>query len=177
MTFLLFTRARSPLLTTSGRIPMFAVEMMRRVNRGESQTGPSPALGNPHQTRVPTFPQRRRRRAAWQRQGPTPRKIRAPYRFLHRTQKREAVFQACRHASMIRVASIVLLLVIAVLCSDQDPPSTIKVDVKLVNVFVTVTDERGAPVGNLTRENFDLNEDGREQKITLSTRNLRCPCR
>jgi len=68
---------------------------------------------------------------------------------------------------MIRVARIVLLLVIAVLCSGQEPPSTIKVDVNLVNVFVTVTDERGAPVGNLTRENFDLNEDGREQKITL----------
>jgi len=46
--------------------------MTRRVNRGESQTGPSPALGNPHQTPVPTFPQRWRRRAAWQRQSPTP---------------------------------------------------------------------------------------------------------
>ena len=69
-----------------GRIRKFAVEMTRRVNRGESQTGPSPALGNPHQTRVPTFPQRRRRRAAWQRQGPTPRKIAATYRFLNRTE-------------------------------------------------------------------------------------------
>jgi len=76
---------------------------------------------------------------------------------------------------MIRVASIVLLLVIAVLCSAQDPPSTIKVDVKLVNVFVTVTDERGAPVGNLTRENFDLNEDGREQKITLFDKESELP--
>src|SRR6266851_2662270 len=55
-----------------GRIRKFAVEMTRRVNRGESQTGPSPALGNPHQTPVPTFPQRWRRRAAWQRQSPTP---------------------------------------------------------------------------------------------------------
>ena len=27
-------------------------------------------IGNPHQTRVPTFPQRRPRRAAWPRQGP-----------------------------------------------------------------------------------------------------------
>src|SRR5258707_2923799 len=55
-----------------GRIRKFAVEMTRRVNRGESQTGPSPALGTPHQTPVPTSPQRWRRRAAWQRQSPTP---------------------------------------------------------------------------------------------------------
>jgi len=52
---------------------------------------------------------------------------------------------------MIRVASIVLLLVIAVLCSAQEPPSTIKVDVKLVNAFVTVTDERGAPAQTIGR--------------------------
>src|SRR5215831_300547 len=67
---------RSPFLTKMGRIRIFAVEMTRRVNRGESQTGPSPALGNPHQTRVPTFQQRRRRRADCQRQGPTPRNSR-----------------------------------------------------------------------------------------------------
>jgi hypothetical protein len=42
--FLLFKRARSPLLTKMGRIRKFAVEMTRRLNRGESQTGPSRRL-------------------------------------------------------------------------------------------------------------------------------------
>jgi Ca-activated chloride channel homolog len=49
----------------------------------------------------------------------------------------------------------------------QEPSSTVKVDVKLVNVFVTVTDERGAPIANLKKENFKLKEDGGEQKIAV----------
>jgi len=49
----------------------------------------------------------------------------------------------------------------------EEPDSTIKVDVKLVNVFVTVTDSRGAPVANLQKENFVLKENGKEQKIAI----------
>jgi Ca-activated chloride channel family protein len=49
----------------------------------------------------------------------------------------------------------------------EEPETTIKVDVKLVNVFVTVTDEHGAPVANLQKENFILKEDGKEQKIAI----------
>ena len=45
--------------------------------------------------------------------------------------------------------------------------TTIKVDVKLVNVFVTVTDEHGAPVAHLNKEDFQLREDGKEQKIAV----------
>jgi len=45
--------------------------------------------------------------------------------------------------------------------------TTIKVDVKLVNVFVTVTDAHGAPIGNLNKENFEIFEDGKPQKISL----------
>jgi Ca-activated chloride channel homolog len=50
--------------------------------------------------------------------------------------------------------------------SDQ-PETTLKVDVKLVNVYVTVTDTNGAPVGGLKKENFLVREDGREQKISV----------
>ena len=49
-----------------------------------------------------------------------------------------------------------------------DDPDTLKVDVKLVNVFVTVTDARGAPVANLQKENFLLKEDGKEQDPIFS---------
>ncbi|MGC1650330.1 MAG: VWA domain-containing protein [Candidatus Sulfotelmatobacter sp.] len=50
---------------------------------------------------------------------------------------------------------------------QSEPTTTIRVDVNLINVFVTVTDEHGAPIGGLTKENFFLKEDGREQKIAV----------
>lgn len=51
--------------------------------------------------------------------------------------------------------------------SPADDSTSIKVDVKLVNIFVTVTDEHGSPVGNLTRDNFQLFEDSLPQKISV----------
>jgi Ca-activated chloride channel family protein len=49
----------------------------------------------------------------------------------------------------------------------QGSETTLKVDVKLVNVFVTVTDEHGAPVAGLKKENFTLLEDGKLQTISV----------
>jgi Ca-activated chloride channel homolog len=49
----------------------------------------------------------------------------------------------------------------------QNPETTLKVDVKLVNVFVTVTDEHGAPVAGLKKENFALLEDGKPQSVSV----------
>src|ERR1700678_2754461 len=49
----------------------------------------------------------------------------------------------------------------------EEPETTIKVDVKLVNVFVTVTDAHGAPDANLQKENFILKEDGKDQRIAI----------
>ena len=51
--------------------------------------------------------------------------------------------------------------------STPEPETTLKVDVKLVNVYVTVTDAHGAPIGGLKKENFVLQEDGGEQKISV----------
>jgi Ca-activated chloride channel family protein len=51
--------------------------------------------------------------------------------------------------------------------SAQNPETTLKVDVKLVNVFVTVTDQHGAPVGGLKKEDFTLLEDGKPQNIAV----------
>jgi Ca-activated chloride channel homolog len=50
---------------------------------------------------------------------------------------------------------------------QNEPSTTLKVDVNLVNVFVTVTDAQGAPVGGLTKENFIIKEDDHEQKIAV----------
>jgi Ca-activated chloride channel family protein len=51
--------------------------------------------------------------------------------------------------------------------ASQNAGATLKVDVKLVNVFVTVTDEHGAPVAGLKKENFALLEDGKPQTISV----------
>jgi Ca-activated chloride channel family protein len=51
--------------------------------------------------------------------------------------------------------------------APSQPETTLKVDVKLVNVYVTVTDDHGAPVGGLKKDNFVVQEDGREQKISV----------
>jgi Ca-activated chloride channel family protein len=59
--------------------------------------------------------------------------------------------------------------------AQSQPETTITVDVKLVNVFVTVTDAHGAPVGNLQKENFQLQEDGKEQKIAVFDRESALP--
>src|SRR6476469_7993321 len=58
---------------------------------------------------------------------------------------------------------------------DQIPPGsqsqkgepTYRVNVRLVNVFTTVTDSRGAPVADLTRDDFQLLEDGVPQTIKV----------
>jgi len=50
---------------------------------------------------------------------------------------------------------------------QSEPVTTLKVDVKLVNVYVTVTDAHGSPVGGLKKENFTLQEDGRNQTVAV----------
>jgi len=52
---------------------------------------------------------------------------------------------------------------------------TLHVSVKLVNVFTTVTDADGAPVGGLTKEDFNLYEDGELQKIAVFDRQSGLP--
>jgi Ca-activated chloride channel family protein len=50
---------------------------------------------------------------------------------------------------------------------QSSPATTLKVDVKLVNVFVTVTDANGSPIGGLNQNNFILEEDGKPQQIRI----------
>lgn len=50
-----------------------------------------------------------------------------------------------------------------------------KVDVRLVNVFVNVTDATGAPVGGLAKDDFTLAEDGHPQSIAVFERQSEMP--
>jgi Ca-activated chloride channel family protein len=53
--------------------------------------------------------------------------------------------------------------------------TTLHLDVKLVNIFVNVTDRNGAIVGGLTRDDFALAEDGRPQQIAVFERQSELP--
>jgi Ca-activated chloride channel family protein len=52
---------------------------------------------------------------------------------------------------------------------------TIQVNVKLVDVYVTVVDGEGAPVGGLVKDNFQLSEDGVPQVIRVFARESELP--
>jgi Ca-activated chloride channel homolog len=74
---------------------------------------------------------------------------------------------------MTRSLTLILLLLVGAMSRAQQSPtqtqpeSTLKVDVKLVNVYVTVTDAHGAPIAGLKKENFTVKEDGRDQSISV----------
>ncbi|MBV9072486.1 MAG: VWA domain-containing protein, partial [Acidobacteria bacterium] len=70
--------------------------------------------------------------------------------------------------------SVTTALLLSLSLAAQDVP-TFKVDVKLVNVFASVTDEQGAPIGNLTKEDFSLAEDGVPQKISVFSKESALP--
>jgi Ca-activated chloride channel family protein len=51
----------------------------------------------------------------------------------------------------------------------------LRVDVRLVNVYATVTDSRGHYVGGLTKEDFNLEEDGVPQQIAHFSQDQQVP--
>jgi len=69
-----------------------------------------------------------------------------------------------------RVFLCASLLVFASSASSQTPPApaplAVSVDVKVVNVDVSVTDGKGKPVNGLTRDDFEVIEDGQPQTVT-----------
>ena len=58
------------------------------------------------------------------------------------------------------------------MCAQE---TTLHVDVRLVSVFVNVSDRNGAIVGGLTREDFAVSEDGRLQQIAVFEKQSEMP--
>jgi Ca-activated chloride channel family protein len=58
---------------------------------------------------------------------------------------------------------------------DDQPNATIRVNVKLVNVFATVTNAGGAPVSSLKQDDFQIFEDGVPQQIAVFHRESELP--
>ncbi|MBT9330521.1 VWA domain-containing protein [Paracidobacterium acidisoli] len=72
-------------------------------------------------------------------------------------------------------AGITGLLLCASLYAGAQQPPPIHVDVRLVNVFVNVTDPAGAPVGGLAKDDFLLTQDGHPQTISYFERQSEMP--
>jgi VWFA-related protein len=72
---------------------------------------------------------------------------------------------------MRKLLGIVVFLVLAAMPAWAQnfgplPPLTERVEVKIINVDVDVLDRAGRPVTDLTKDDFEIFEDGRPQKIT-----------
>jgi Ca-activated chloride channel homolog len=89
------------------------------------------------------------------------------------TSRRALWPMACGFLSMACLAALPAI--------PQEPPPPqsetprFHVNVRLVDVFVNVTDADGAPVGGLKQEDFQLTEDGVPQKITYFERQTDMP--
>jgi len=80
---------------------------------------------------------------------------------------------SCRGWLCGAIAAAVAVLFLAPALAAQEV--VLHVDVKLVNIFVNVTDSNGALVGGLTRENFGVTEDGHPQQIAIFERQSELP--
>src|SRR6185312_3742285 len=58
---------------------------------------------------------------------------------------------------------------------SQEQEPTFRLNVRLVNVFTTVTDSRGAPVADLTKDDFRIFEDGKPQTISVFDKESEMP--
>jgi Ca-activated chloride channel family protein len=83
----------------------------------------------------------------------------------------------CFRRFPVKCPAILLALLLAplALAAQQDSQSTLQLNVKLVNVFVNVTDTNGAIVGGLTKDDFAITEDGHPQKIAVFERQSAVP--
>jgi Ca-activated chloride channel homolog len=68
-----------------------------------------------------------------------------------------------------------LSAVLSVRLPAQEEDKPLRLDVKLVSIFVNVTDKSGAIVGSLTQDDFKIFEDGRPQKIAVFERQSEMP--
>ena len=71
--------------------------------------------------------------------------------------------------------SAFLVILFASLTIPAQEAPTFRVESRLVNVFVNVTDPNGVIVGGLTRDDFKITEDGRPQSIAIFEKQSELP--
>src|SRR5258708_13214 len=69
----------------------------------------------------------------------------------------------------------VVFVVSALIFAQEPPPPSIKVEVNIVNILASVRDKRGGLIGNLTKDDFTIFEDGKQQEIKYFTRETDMP--
>jgi len=75
-----------------------------------------------------------------------------------------------RLIALLAVSTILL----PVMVSAQDD-ATLKVEVNVVNILFNVRDKKGGLVGNLTKDDFKIFEDGKEEQVKYFTRETDLP--
>jgi len=68
---------------------------------------------------------------------------------------------------LLLLCTLLLLPAFLAPCRAQDSLGTIKVDVRLVEVYATVLDHKGKFVDGLRSDNFQILENGRPQRISI----------
>jgi Ca-activated chloride channel family protein len=77
--------------------------------------------------------------------------------------------------SLAACLAAALVLMPATARSQEDTGATFRIESKLVNLFVNVTEPNGAIVGGLNKEDFRIFEDGRPQDIAVFERESAMP--
>lgn len=106
-------------------------------------------------------------------QGLKPKAVHGPYGRAEARPLQFAQYTGKLFRYLNRAACLALFFVLLAKLPAQE--TTLRVDVKLVNIFVNVTDRNGAIVGGLTRDDFAVNEDGRAQSISVFERQSELP--
>ena len=60
---------------------------------------------------------------------------------------------------------------------DKDQVPTLRLESRLVNLPLNVVDEKGVPVAGLDRDDFEILEDGKLQKIAIFEKEAVARCR
>src|SRR6476659_815039 len=77
------------------------------------------------------------------------------------------------YCTAMRIHILTAVAIGSVLLAQE--PTTIKVDVDVVNVLASVRDKKGALIPNLEKQDFTILEDGKPQSIKYFTRESDLP--
>jgi Ca-activated chloride channel family protein len=78
-----------------------------------------------------------------------------------------------KRLAWLAIVFSILLGIALRLAAQEDKP--LRLDVRLVSLFVNVTDQKGAIIGGLTKDDFKITEDGRPQTIAVFERQSEMP--
>jgi len=80
-----------------------------------------------------------------------------------------------RRPTVLVLLSALAVSALAALLLAQDDSATLKVEVNLVNILFSVRDKKGGLVGNLSKDDFKVFEDGKEQEVKYFNRETDLP--